>query len=365
MPSGEGTGQGPRVPLPRRAELGCPRERGRGDARGSGSEGAAGLHPSRFRTDAPSRPLWPPRATSPVEKGHALGRAAPGPGAPSWRRVKPRALPYRLPVSARAGPSGTGSDTAAAAPDGAGLASGSVTATAVRHTLPRSLSEEPLKSRGRGGAGHLAARLRVGACVHSSVCFGDPCRKRAVPEGLCSPSPPVPVPRVPRSPPSCPPVPLSQLGRCWEGPWRRGQEPADLSPPALQGDRQEGGRPHQRPAAGPALLPEGVLLHHAGRHAAAAPHRAGGHDGERPPAPALAPGHPRPRPRLPRRQRAAGTASSETNPSPWVLMAPDQGNWGDHGPPLHGPKACPSHQPSCSSWLWAQVAVSLVTGLGP
>lgn len=197
LPSGEGTGQGPRVPPPRRAELGCPGERGRGDARGSGSEGAAGLHPSRFRTDAPSRPLWPPRATSPVEKGHALGRAAPGPGAPSWRRVKPRALPYRLPVSARAGPSGTGSDAAAAAPDGAGLASGSVTATAVTYMLPRSLSEEPLKSRGGGGGRDIwpPGCVRVGACVHSSVCFGDPCRKRAVPEGLCSPSPPVPVPR--------------------------------------------------------------------------------------------------------------------------------------------------------------------------
>lgn len=168
LPSGEGTGQGPRVPLPRRAELECPGERGRGDARGSGSEGAAGLHPSRFRTDAPSRPLWPPSATSPVEKGHALGRAAPGPGAPSWRRVKPRALPYRLPVSARAGPSGTGSDAAAAAPDGAGLASGSVTATAVRHTLPRSLSEEPLKSQG-GGAGHLAAQLRACGCMRAFV----------------------------------------------------------------------------------------------------------------------------------------------------------------------------------------------------
>ena len=47
----------------------------------------------------------------------------------------------------------------------------------------------------------------------------------------------------------------------------------------VQGDRDEGGDPDQRSAQSPALLQEGFLLHHAGRHAAAAPHRARGHDG--------------------------------------------------------------------------------------
>ena len=47
----------------------------------------------------------------------------------------------------------------------------------------------------------------------------------------------------------------------------------------VQGDGDEGRDPDQRSAQSPALLQEGFLLHHAGRHAAAAPHRARGHDG--------------------------------------------------------------------------------------
>lgn len=119
---------------------------------------AGGLCPSRFRTDAPSCPLWSPGATSRVEKGHALGRAAPGPGPPSLRHVKPRTLPCCLPVSARAGPLGTGSGAAATpAPDCTVLAFGAVPVTAPMHKLLGSLSEEPLKSRGGGTSGLPAA----------------------------------------------------------------------------------------------------------------------------------------------------------------------------------------------------------------
>lgn len=46
-----------------------------------------------------------------------------------------------------------------------------------------------------------------------------------------------------------------------------------------QRDRDEGGDPDQQPTQRPALLQEGFLLHHAGRHAAASPHCARGHDG--------------------------------------------------------------------------------------
>lgn len=48
----------------------------------------------------------------------------------------------------------------------------------------------------------------------------------------------------------------------------------------VQGDGHEGSNPGQWPPEGPADLPEDVLLHHAGRHAAAAFDHQGGHDGE-------------------------------------------------------------------------------------
>lgn len=70
----------------------------------------------------------------------------------------------------------------------------------------------------------------------------------------------------------------SQLkGRLLKEPGSR--PPFSLS---LQGDGHEGGSPHQWHAPGPALLPEGLMLHHAGRYAAASPHCSGGHDGEPP-----------------------------------------------------------------------------------
>ncbi|XP_014185744.2 ATP-binding cassette sub-family G member 1 isoform X1 [Haplochromis burtoni] len=47
----------------------------------------------------------------------------------------------------------------------------------------------------------------------------------------------------------------------------------------VQGDGDEGRDPDQRAAQRPALFPEGFLLHHAGRHAAASPQCPGGHDG--------------------------------------------------------------------------------------
>lgn len=47
----------------------------------------------------------------------------------------------------------------------------------------------------------------------------------------------------------------------------------------LQGDGDEGGGSDQRAAQRPAFLPEGFLLHHAGRHVAASPDGPGGHDG--------------------------------------------------------------------------------------
>ncbi|XP_053736142.1 ATP-binding cassette sub-family G member 1 isoform X1 [Synchiropus splendidus] len=63
--------------------------------------------------------------------------------------------------------------------------------------------------------------------------------------------------------------------------WCR-QVHADEHPGRVQGDGNEGRDPDQRSAQRPALLQEGLLLHHAGRHASAAPERAGGHDGTRP-----------------------------------------------------------------------------------
>lgn len=47
-----------------------------------------------------------------------------------------------------------------------------------------------------------------------------------------------------------------------------------------QGVWNEGADPGQWEAAGTEDLPQDVLLHHAGRHPAAAPHGAGSHDGE-------------------------------------------------------------------------------------
>lgn len=47
-----------------------------------------------------------------------------------------------------------------------------------------------------------------------------------------------------------------------------------------QGIWDEGAGPGKWTAAGSANLPEDVMLHHAGRHVAAASHSAGSHDGE-------------------------------------------------------------------------------------
>ena len=47
-----------------------------------------------------------------------------------------------------------------------------------------------------------------------------------------------------------------------------------------QGDGDEGSDPGERAAPGPQDLPEDVLLHHAGRHAAAPPLHPRSHDGE-------------------------------------------------------------------------------------
>lgn len=49
---------------------------------------------------------------------------------------------------------------------------------------------------------------------------------------------------------------------------------------AAQGNRDEGSDPGKWETQGPEDLQENVLLHHAGRHAAATPHCQGGHDGE-------------------------------------------------------------------------------------
>lgn len=161
-----------------------------------------------------------------MEKGHALGRAAPGPGAPSWRRVKPRALPYCLPVSARAGPSGTGSDAAAAAPDGAGLASGSVTATAVRHMLPRSLSEEPLKSRGGGGgtSGRPAACVWAHACIRRFA-SATPVANAQSQRASARPLPPCQFPGFPGLLPPAPRCPSASWEGAGRGPGGGGRSP--------------------------------------------------------------------------------------------------------------------------------------------
>lgn len=47
-----------------------------------------------------------------------------------------------------------------------------------------------------------------------------------------------------------------------------------------QGNWHEGDHPGERSAEGSEDLQEDVLLHHAARHAAAASHCEGGHDGE-------------------------------------------------------------------------------------
>lgn len=47
-----------------------------------------------------------------------------------------------------------------------------------------------------------------------------------------------------------------------------------------QGDRDEGPDHGERSTEGPEDLQEDVLLHHAGRHAAASSDSTGGHDGE-------------------------------------------------------------------------------------
>lgn len=49
---------------------------------------------------------------------------------------------------------------------------------------------------------------------------------------------------------------------------------------AAQGNRDEGSDPGKRETQGPADIQENVLLHHAGRHAAATPHCSRSHDGE-------------------------------------------------------------------------------------
>lgn len=46
-----------------------------------------------------------------------------------------------------------------------------------------------------------------------------------------------------------------------------------------QGNRHEGGDPDKWSAQRPAIFQESVLLHHAGRHVTATPHRTGSHDG--------------------------------------------------------------------------------------
>ena len=51
-------------------------------------------------------------------------------------------------------------------------------------------------------------------------------------------------------------------------------------PPVAQTHRDEGSGPGKWETQGPADVQENVLLHHAGRHAAATPHRSRGHDGE-------------------------------------------------------------------------------------
>ena len=50
--------------------------------------------------------------------------------------------------------------------------------------------------------------------------------------------------------------------------------------PPSQGNRDEGSGPGKWETQGPADIQEDVLLHHAGRHAAATPHCTRGHDGE-------------------------------------------------------------------------------------
>lgn len=92
----------------------------------------------------------------------------PGHWPSSLSHVSPGTLPCPLPVSLRAGPSGTGSDAAAPRPTAESCCRGAAgVAWATHRTAQKPTLETPRKARGV----HVTLWLRVGASTGTSACL--------------------------------------------------------------------------------------------------------------------------------------------------------------------------------------------------